>query len=121
MIKRELVKILAIAGIGLMLGIILACANYDLASCILFMPVYLVGMFYAGSLLLHMLGSVIKEYFQLQILSFFLKPLFGTIVSALLLATGLFCIFTFGWIIGIGKCVYAIVLAAEADHDLANC
>lgn len=120
MLKREVVKITAILGAGLIAAFIFVSPKEDMSLAFLVFPVYILGLVYSGSMLLRMLGGLFKEYFHYQVISFFFRPFMGTIICSLLLAASLFFIFTFGWLIGIGKCIYSLIIAVKVDRELSG-
>lgn len=120
MLKREVIKIAAILGAGLIVTLIFMTRKEDMSLAFLVFPVYILGLVYSGSMLLRMLGGMFKEYFHYQVISLFFRPLMGSIICSLLLAAGLFFIFTFGWLIGIGKCIYSLINAVKVDRELSG-
>lgn len=84
---------------------------------LLIILVYFIGMFYAREILLKMLGAVAKTYFSCQFMSLLINPLWGTVICIVLLCIGLAVIFSFGWLIGIGRCIYCLVTAYQIDRQ----
>ena len=80
-------------------------------------PFYVIGMFYAGKILLKILGVVAKTYFSAQFMSLLINPLWGTVICIVLLCLGLAAIFSFGWLIGIVRCICCLVTAYQLDQQ----
>lgn len=118
MLKRELIRIFVAAIVGLFIGFLVLVEEDSVAATILLFPFYAIGIFYAGKTLIKMLGAVLKCYFQYQILSFFHRPVVGSILCILLLGLGISFVVSVGWIVGIGKCIYSIVTAIRTDREL---
>ena len=118
MLKRELIRIGILGGIGLLIMIFVMFGNesgVNWASLII--PIYIIGMFYAGKILLKILGVVVKTYFSCQFMSLLINPLWGTVICVVLLCIGVVAIFSFGWLIGIGRCIYCLVSAHQLDRE----
>lgn len=118
MVKREIIRIVVAAILGLSMSFFLINNdNKDTYYLLLFMPVYFVGMFYAGKLLWNLLCWVIKTFFTCQFMSLLINPLWGTLLSLILLCLGLLAILSFAWVIGLGKCMYCIISAVKIDKE----
>lgn len=118
MVKRELIRIAILAAAGVFVALFnIDWKNTDMYYLILMMPVYFVGMFYAGKLLLKLIGVVAKTYFSYQFMSLLINPLWGTVLCLILLCLGLIGILSFGWIIGLGRCIYCLVTAYQLDQQ----
>ncbi len=118
MVKRELIRIGTMALIGLVVSLVIG-RNEDLSNyqMMLLIPVYFIGMFYAGKTLLKLLGVVAKVYFSCQFMSLLVNPLWGTLLCIVLLCLGLAFIFSFGWLLGLGKCIYCLITAYQLDKQ----
>ena len=118
MLKREFTRIGILGVIGLMIMLFVMFGNEDGVNwSSLIIPFYVIGMFYAGKILLKILGVVAKTYFSCQFMSLLINPLWGTVICLVLLAIGLAVIFSFGWLIGIGRCIYCLVTAYQLDRQ----
>ena len=118
MLKREFTRIGILGGIGLLIMTFVMFGNEDGVNwSSLIIPFYVIGMFYAGKILLKGLGVVTKTYFSCQFMSLLINPLWGTVICLVLLAIGLAVIFSFGWLIGIGRCIYCLVIAYQLDRQ----
>lgn len=118
MVKREIIRICIIAVIGFLVSLCIRTGEKSIKYyAMLFMPIYFIGMFYAGKTLLKLLGVVAKTYFSCQFMSLLINPLWGTVICTLLLIFGLAAIFSVGWLIGLGKCIYCIVTACQLDKQ----
>lgn len=80
-------------------------------------PFYLVGMFYAAKILMKLLGVVAKIYFSYQFMSLLINPLWGTVICLILLVLGVSAILIFGWLIGIGRCIYGLIAVYQIDQQ----
>ena len=117
MIKKEITRIVAVALLGFFVA--LFCINSKNKATyyfILLLPVYFVGMFYAGRTLIKLIGAVVKTYFSFQFMSLLINPLWGTILCLLLLCLGVLVILSFGWLIGLRRCIYCVVTAYRLDQ-----
>lgn len=117
MVKREVIRIAVIGVVGFLVSLFYAkgedgASHYGL----LLIPLYFIGMFYAGKTLIKLMWMVARTYFSCQFTSLMVNPLWGTIICILLLILGLSVIFHIGWIIGLGKCVYCLVTAYQIDR-----
>lgn len=118
MLKREITRIGILGGIGILIMLFVMFGKEDgVKWSLLIIPVYFIGMFYAGKILLKMLGAVAKTYFSCQFMSLLINPLWGTLICVLLLSIGLAVIFSFGWLIGIGRCICCLVSAHQLDRE----
>lgn len=118
MIKREIIRISIIAVIGFIVSLFIICeGNTTGYYAMLFMPIYFIGMLYAGKTLLKLLGMVAKTYFSCQFMSLLINPLCGTLICILLLCFGVAVIFSIGWLIGLGKCIYCLITAYQLDQQ----
>lgn len=118
MLKRELIRIGILGGIGLLIMIFVMFGNENGVNwASLIIPIYIIGMFYAGKILLKILGVVVKTYFSCQFMSLLINPLWGTVICVVLLCIGVVAIFGFGWLIGIGRCIYCLVSAHQLDRE----
>ena len=118
MVKREVIRIIIIAVIGFVVSLCMYTEGNTVEySAMLFVPIYFIGMFYAGKTLLKLLGMVAKTYFSCQFMSLLINPLWGTIICILLLILGVTAIFSIGWLIGLGKCIYCLITAYQLDKQ----
>lgn len=118
MVKREIIRISIIAAIGFVVSLFMYNeGNLTGFYAFLFMPLYFIGMFFAGKTLLKLLGMVAKTYFSCQFMSLLINPLWGTIICILLLFIGVTAIFSIGWLIGLGKCIYCLITAYQLDKQ----
>ena len=85
MMKREVIRILVAAGIGVIVALVWAYRSDSVCWEMLLLPFYFVGTFYAGSVLFKLIGGVLKTYFSGQFTSLLMNPLWGTIVCLLFL------------------------------------
>lgn len=118
MVKREMIRIGTMSLIGFLVSLFMirnkGSTNNGLMILI---PVFFIGMFYAGKTLLKLLGMIAKVYFSCQFMSLLVNPLWGSIICILLLCLGLFAIFSFGWLLGLGKCIYCLITAYQLDKQ----
>lgn len=117
MFKREMIRIGAIACIGF-LAAVFFIYNENTSSyyVMLGMPMYFIGTFYAAKILLQLSGVVVKTYFTYQFISLG-DSFWKTLLCVFLLCLGLAVIFSFGWLIGLGKCIYCLVTAYQLDQQ----
>lgn len=118
MLKREFIRIGILGGIGLFIMLFIMFGNEDGVNwSSLIIPLYVIGMFYAGKILLKILGVVARTYFSCQFMSLLINPLWGTVICLVILCIGLAAIFSFGWLIGIGRCIYCLIMAYQIDRQ----
>ena len=118
MVKREFTRIGILGGIGLVIMLCIMFSNENSVNwSLLIIPFYVIGMFYAGKILLKIISVVAKTYFSYQFMSLLINPLWGTVICLILLGIGLAVIFSFGWLIGIGRCIYCIIVAYQLDKQ----
>lgn len=118
MLKRELTRIAILGGIGFLIMLFVMFSGENGVNwSSLIVPFYVVGMFYAGKILLKILGVVVKTYFSCQFMSLLTNPLWGTVICLVLLCIGLAAIFSFGWLIGIGRCIYCLITSYHLDKQ----
>lgn len=118
MLKREFTRIGIVGGIGLLIMTFVMFGNEDGVNwSSLIIPFYVIGMFYAGKILLKILGVIARTFFSCQFMSLLINPLWGTLICVVLLCIGLAAIFSFGWMIGIGRCFYCLVSAYQLDKQ----
>lgn len=118
MVKREIIRIVISAIVGFLVSLFWVNGDNKITYYgLLLLPLYFVGMFYAGKTLLKLLGMVAKTYFSCQFMSMLINPLWGTIICLLLLIFGLVVVFSFGWLIGLGKCICCLVTAYQLDQQ----
>lgn len=75
MMKREVIRILVAAGIGVIVALVWAYRSDSVCWEMLLLPFYFVGTFYAGSVLFKLIGGVLKTYFSGQFTSLLMNPL----------------------------------------------
>jgi hypothetical protein len=121
MLRRELLRILLLAALGVAAGCLFLPAQAGLAWYWrwILAPLYLVGLFYAGRILLQMVGKLFRFWGQWQMFSFFSRPFFGTLLCGALLVAGLAFVAAVGWFIGLVRCVLALIQASQSDQYLA--
>ncbi len=107
---------MAVLGFIIALGMLFGSSEANGESLII-MPLYFVGMFYAGKTLLKMFGAIVNMYFQYQMMCLFMKPLLGTVICIILLFVGIGIILSFGWIVGLFKCIYSLITAYQLDRE----
>lgn len=118
MLKREFIRIGILGGIGLFIMLFIMFGNEDGVNwSSLIIPLYVIGMFYAGKILLKILGVVARTYFSCQFMSLLINPLWGTVICLVILCIGLAAIFSFGWLMGIGRCIYCLIMAYQIDRQ----
>lgn len=118
MLKREFIRIGILGGIGILIMMFIMFGSESGVNWLsLITPLYVIGMFYAGKILLKILGVVAKTYFSCQFMSLLINPLWGTVICVVLLCIGLAAIFSFGWLIGIGRCIYCLITAHQLDRQ----
>ena len=119
MLRREFTRIGILGGIGLLIMLFVIFGSEDGANwSSLIIPIYVIGMFYAGKILLKVVGTVTKTYFSCQFISLLINPLWGTVICVILLGIGgIAVIFSFGWLIGIGRCICCLISAYQLDRE----
>lgn len=118
MLKRECICIGVLGVIGLVIMISVMFGNENEVNWSSFIiPFYVIGMFYAGKILLKVLGVVAKTYFSCQFMSLLINPLWGTMICIVILCIGIAAIFSFGWVIGIVRCIYCLIIAYQLDKQ----
>ena len=118
MLKREFTRIGILGAIGFVLMLVVMFNSEEgVAWSSVITPFYVIGMFYAGKILLKVLGIVAKTYFSAQFMSLLINPLWGTVICIVLLCLGLAAIFSFGWLIGIVRCICCLVTAYQLDQQ----
>lgn len=114
MLKRELLRITALAGAGFLLALLFSRSRILL----LLAPLYLVGMFYAGRTLLRLVGGLFRSWGQWQMITLFAHSLMGGLLCLIFLALGLAFVASAGWMVGIVRCLMALYTAAQMDQQL---
>lgn len=118
MIKREVIRIIVLALLGLLFALLYINSKNEVTYySVLLLPVYFIGMFYAGKILLKLMGIVAKTYFSCQFVSLLINPLWGSILCIILLCLGLLAILSFGWLIGWGRCIYCMITAYQLNRQ----
>lgn len=118
MVKREIIRISIVAVMGFFISLLLMKKENEASYyAMILLPLYFIGMFYAGKTLLKLLGVVAKTYFSCQFMSLLTNPLWGTVICVILLSVGIVAIFSIGWLIGLGKCIYCLVTAYQLDQQ----
>lgn len=115
MLKRELIRISLLCTVGLLVMLFILLSEGYAIKWPLLIPLYVLGTFYASKILLKILGKMARTFFSCQIMSFLINPLWGSIICMTLLAIGLAAIFSFGWLIGICRCIYSLIVAYRID------
>lgn len=118
MLQRELIRSVFAVSVGVLVGFLLYMRNDMSGRILIAAPVYGLGLFYAGKIWLSLIGKVISTYLRAQFMSFMTHPILGTILCLLLLTLGLGIVLSFGWIIGIGKWILALVTAYQEDKSI---
>lgn len=116
MLKRELIRILATGGAGLVIGVIRCVQTGQLLWLLL--PLYLIGTLYAGLTIVKLVGDAFRSYFHGQLACLWSNPLWGTLICLTILFLSLAVILSFGWLIGIVRCVWSICTAVQEDRML---
>ena len=89
MLKREFIRIGILGGIGILIMLFIIFGDKNGENWLsLITPFYVIGMFYAGKILLKILGVVAKTYFSCQFMSLLINPLWGTVICVVLLCIG---------------------------------
>ena len=120
MVKRELTRIIVLAGIGLMITFLIMFYRFNEFSANMFVkiPVYIIGMAYAIKTFIKLSGTVLKTYFSYQGLALLTKPLLGTILCIVLLYIVIVLLFKFIWVVGIIKCVICLWQDYQLDNQI---
>lgn len=118
MLKRELIRILALMLLGLVLGTLLGVPPG--LERLLGAPLYVVGIFYAGRTFLSLLGRLLGTYAQYQMMSLMFRSLPAALLCLVLLALGLALVCTVGWFLGLIRCAAALISAAQLDRSLRD-
>lgn len=118
MLKREVIRILALMLLGIVLGTLLGVPLG--VERLLIVPLYVVGIFYAGRTFLGMLGRLLSTYGRYQMTSLMFRSLSAALLCLVLLVLGLALVCTVGWFIGLIRCVAALVSAAQLDRSLRD-
>lgn len=119
MLKRELLRLAFIAGVGVVSSIIFWGTTGEIEWVMLvLLPLYFIGMFFAGKQMINILLLILKTYFSIQFVSIISKSLLGSVLCVLLLVLGLGAILSVGWLYGVGKCIYSLVTAHQLDRQL---
>ncbi|MBM6939374.1 hypothetical protein H7U37_12710 [Pseudoflavonifractor phocaeensis] len=116
MLKRELIRILALMLLGLVLGTLLGVPPG--LERFLGAPLYVVGIFYAGRTFLGLLGRLLSTYAHYQMMSLMFHSLSAALLCLVLLALGLAAVCTIGWLFGLVRCAAALISAAQLDRSL---
>ena len=116
MLKRELIRMLASGGTGLIIGVIRCVQTGQLLWLLL--PIYAIGTLYAGMTTVKMAGGAFRNYFHGQIACLWSRPLLGTLICLATLLISLGVILCIGWLIGIVRCVMAVCTAVQEDRKL---
>lgn len=116
MLKRELIRILALMLLGVLLGTLLDVPFGP--ERFLAAPLYVLGLFYAGRSFLSLLGRLLSTYAQYQMMSLMFRSLSAALLCLVLLVVGLAVVCTIGWLIGLVRCVAAVISAAQLDRSL---
>lgn len=119
MVKREITRIVIMVCIGLIIAVAMIIRNGENINkeVLILLPLYITGLFYTGTLLLKSLCFIIKTYCSCQFVSLLSNPLWGTIISVVLLFLGIMTVLSFGWVIGIFRCIYCLITAYQFDRQ----
>lgn len=117
MLKKEIQKTVILSILGSIIGITMYISGDYPHYYSLLMPFYAIGTFYGSLMIVKMLWSVTKTYFKAQMLSCFLSPLIGTVVSIILWAVGLTLVLFLGWIPGILKWLITLYTVYQEDNQ----
>lgn len=116
MLEKELKRVLIICLIGMGIALVsISSRNSGEYGLLLVIPVYFLGIVYAGRKLLQAIGSIMKIFCSCEFISLLVNPLWGTILSVLLFCIGLLGILCLGWLFGLYKCGYGIWEAYRTD------
>lgn len=119
MLKRELLRLAFISVLGFVSSIIFWITTGEIEWVMLvLLPLYFIGMFFAGKQMINILLLILKTYFSFQFVSIISKSLLGSVLCVLLLALGLGVTLSVGWLFGLGKCIYSLVTAHQLDRQL---
>lgn len=117
MLQREWSRIGLCALVGALLGGLTA---RPLLPAALAGALYVIGLVYAGQMVLRMILWVLRTWFSYQMTSLIFKSLVGTLACSLLLSLGLSFALSVGWLAGLVRAVLALVRAAREDRALSQ-
>lgn len=113
MLQRELTRIGGCAIAGELAGIAGWLAGSGGISLLIMVPLYMIGLFYGGSWLLHSFIEYLKTVFQATV---FIHNFWGVAVVLLAIVIGIPTLIVIGWLAGLARAVLALHEAWEADQ-----
>ena len=117
MFAKELRRamVIMLIGVGIALVSITARNTRDY-GLYFFVPIYWLGIVYAGRKLIQVLGNCLKVLLTCEFISLLLRPFWGTILCVILFGIGLVGILCLGWIYGLYKCGNCLWESYKADR-----
>lgn len=120
MLKRELLRVVLLGIVGVFVALYLYYTKAYTVSNLYIIPLYVIGMVYAGKYLVKMILSWSRTYLSSQMTSLVVNPLWGSIICIIVFLVGLYLIIHYGWILGIVRCLYQLGSAFMTDLDIRN-
>lgn len=120
MLKRELLRVVLLGIVGVFVALYLYYTKEYTVSNLYIVPLYVIGMVYAGKYLVKMILSWSRTYLSSQMTSLVVNPLWGSIICIIVFLVGLYLIIHYGWILGIVRCLYQLGSAFMMDLDIRN-
>lgn len=120
MLKRELLRVVLLGIVGVFVALYLYYTKEYTVSNLYIVPLYVIGMVYAGKYLVKMILSWSRTYLSSQMTSLVVNPLWGSIICIIVFLVGLYLIIHYGWILGIVRCLYQLGSAFMMDMDIRN-
>ena len=118
MLRRELIRILALGllgmGTGALLGLPPGLKLFAAAR------LYATGIFYAGRSFLLLLGRFLGTCARYQMMSVMFRSLPAAVLSLAVLLVGMVVILAGGWLVGLLRCAGALISAAQLDRSIRD-
>ena len=116
MLKRELIRIFTCTAIGAAIGTVQYLHSGK--TLWLLLPVYMIGLLYAGLYIAKMAAGAFRSYFHGQLACLWSHPILGTIICILILLLSLAAILCIGWLVGVIRCVISLYTAVQEDRKI---
>lgn len=120
MLKREIIRVVFLGIIGVFLSLYLYYTENTAISNLYIVPLYVIGMVYAGKYLIKLILYWSRTYLSSQMTSLIVNPLWGTLICIIVFLIGLYLIIRYGWILGILRCLYQLYTAFMMDWEIRN-
>ena len=114
MFQREWIRLGAVAAVGLIIGILWSITSQIITPALV-MPFYAIGTVYGIRVIIKLIGEISKA----GLFGLMINP-GGCLITLLLIVIGFSAVLSFGWIVGLGFAVKALVDAYSTDKLLSG-